>query len=241
MSDPTAPLTKAELIELDTDWETVVNQERRTVVQFNPESLKVTFANQIVPPAGPGSQAGPAAMQFVGAGTTKLALQLWFDVSGQAPDAADAVVDVRELTKRVAYFITPKPKGKQFIPPVVRFLWGSFHFDGIMESLDESLEFFSHDGVPLRASMSFGLSQQKIQAFSGRQGSGDALGAGGVPGTQPLAASRQGDTVQGLVGRAGGGGDWKAVAAVNGIENPRLLAPGTLINLNAVAGNDRRR
>ena len=34
-----------------------------------------------------------------------------------------------------------------------------------MDSLEESLEFFSNDGRPLRASMSMTLSQGKIRAF----------------------------------------------------------------------------
>ena len=53
-------------------------------VQFNPETLKVSFANQIQTPSGAGDQSGTPARQFVGAGTTKLALQLWFDVTALA-------------------------------------------------------------------------------------------------------------------------------------------------------------
>jgi hypothetical protein len=40
--------------------------------------------------------------------------------------------------------------------------------------------------------------------------------------------------VQGLADAAGKG-DWQSVAAANGIENARLLAPGTLLDLNAQA------
>ena len=54
---------------------------RWVTVQFNPETLKVTFANQIVQGSGAGDQRGSPARQFVGAGTTKLSLQLWFDVT----------------------------------------------------------------------------------------------------------------------------------------------------------------
>ena len=51
-------------------------------VQFNPETLKVTFANQIAARRrGAATRRGTPARQFVGAGTTKLALQLWFDVT----------------------------------------------------------------------------------------------------------------------------------------------------------------
>src|SRR5262249_59504784 len=108
-------------------------------------------------------------------------------------------VDVRELTKKVAYFITPKKVSKEYLPPAVRFQWGSFHFDGIMDSMEESLEFFSSDGVPLRASVSLSLSQQRIEPFAGKAaGAGGAGGgppgapggAGAAPGARPRAQAR---------------------------------------------------
>jgi hypothetical protein len=134
-------LEKAELHELDAEFKNEINTDKNCKVQFNPESLKVSFANQVATPSGAGDQKGTPARQFVGAGTTKLSLQLWFDVSAPMPTDETVETDVRKLTGKVAYFITPKQEGDKFVPPAVRFLWGSFQFDGIMESLEESLEF----------------------------------------------------------------------------------------------------
>jgi hypothetical protein len=175
----------------------------------------------------------------VGKGTTKLSVQLWFDVTGIQPEG-QSESDVRRLTQKVAYFITPKQSKKdpkKLIPPGTRFVWGTFKFDGIMESLEESLEFFSAEGKPLRASMSFTLSQQEIQfAFNERP---DAQpGGAGRPGvgTKPMTQAPAGSTLQGLAARAGLGADWQAIAQANGIENPRLLQPGQLIDLNVKLG-----
>jgi Contractile injection system tube protein len=218
-------LAKAELRELDTDFANEINPDNTLVVQFNPETLKVTFANQIATPSGAGDQRGPAARQFVGAGTTKLTAQLWFDVTApQTGPPGAAADDVRKLTQKVAYFITPRQEGDHFVPPAVRFAWGSFQFDGMMDSMDESLEFFSSDGKPLRANVSISLSQQKIQKFVFRPTAGNGAG------TRPLTAAPQGSTLQGLVGPSA---DWQQVAAGNNIENPRLLQPGQLIDLRA--------
>ena len=210
---------------------------KETVVQFNPESLKVSYANQIVQPKSEGNAQEKAAAQYVGAGTTKLNLQIWFDVTGEAADSGPLPSDVREMTKKVTYFITPREEKKgEFKPPVVRFEWGSFAFEGIMDSLEESLEFFSSDGVPLRASMTLSMSQQKIEILSADKSQGGGLppGAGGpgisAPGTSPLSQARTGDTLQSLAAAAGL--TWQAVAAANGIENARLLEPGKLIDLN---------
>ncbi len=249
MTTSTRP-AKAQLIELDANFQTKSGGKTVTV-QFNPETLKVSFANQLVQPANAGGggsgragdQSGPATRQFVGAGTTKLSLQLWFDVNAALPESKSGVIDVRELTKDVAYFITPKPEGQQFVPPAVRFLWGSFQFDGLMDSLEESLEFFSDEGLPLRASMSLSMSQQKIQEFAGRQGGAQPPGAGGpgggAPGARPLIQISAGLTLQGVAASQGQGANWQAIAAANGIENPRLLPPGQFIDINLKASGPR--
>ena len=93
-----ATLAKAEIRKLDANFENEIESENWTTVQFNPETLKVSFANQVATPSGSGDQRGTPARQFVGAGTTKLAVQLWFDVGAQQgeSDAVDRLSD-REL------------------------------------------------------------------------------------------------------------------------------------------------
>lgn len=296
---PELDVQHARLIELKDDLSDVKPSGKVVEVQFNPESLKLTYANQIQaqpngssrsrPPTGNQSQ-GTAARQFVGAGTTKLAVQLWFDVSA-ATAAPFMVDDVRRITGKVLYFMKPKPAAAgardaaQRTPPGVRFSWGSFLFDGIVESLEENVEFFSHTGKALRASITLNLIQQDILVpdFS-------TQGDGKVPGTRPLWPASSGQSLQqmgappagGSRGGSGGGapagltgglttglsagvrigvggagvaaslgagvgpggstpaggaafqsGGWQQVALANGIENPRALAPGQLIDLSA--------
>jgi Contractile injection system tube protein len=235
-------LAKAELRELDADMKNEINRDKWTKVQFNPDTLKVTYANQLKEPSGSGDQSGPQARQFVGAGTTKLAVQLYFDVTQDLGQSLPDVVDVRKLTQRVAYFITPigdpPNQPKKFRPPMTRLAWGSFQFDGIVEAMEETLELFSFEGRPLRASVTMTVSQQKITTFTFN----DAAQPPGVPqrsrppaGTQPQTAAPAGSNLQSLAaaqpGGAGSGG-WQAVAQANGIENPRVLAPGQLIDFS---------
>src|SRR5712692_7322239 len=148
---------------------------KKLTVQFNPQTLKVNFSNQ---KAG-GEQPKGSSTQFVGKGVTKLTLELWFDISlaqaqgrvgvqnqttGQGKDRKPAI-DVRSLTQQVAYFMQPQQvKGKKdtYVPPGVRFSWGTFVFDGVMDSMDETLDFFSADGLPIRASVNISVSRQEI-------------------------------------------------------------------------------
>jgi hypothetical protein len=248
MSDqPT--IAKAQLIEIDLHDGQKKSDGKTVSVQFNPEALKVTFANQIVPPAGGADQNGTAAMQFVGAGTTKLALTVWFDVTA-LEDGENTKNDVRLLTGEIAYFITPKENREtppQYVPPGVRFSWGTFQFDGLMDSMEESLEYFSNDGRPLRASIAFSLSQQKIQFLRGDNATGGrrpppppnapagAPGFGGAgAGTNPLTPAPEGASLQAMADAAGLGDRWQELAAANGVVNPRVMAPGQLLDLSAL-------
>lgn len=215
-----AQLEKAHLYEVEftEDHETIVGQ-RITTVQFNPETLKVALSNQ---KAG-GEQAGSGSVQFVGAGTTKLSVELVFDVTTPEPPTVDgaAVDDVRRLTAKVAHFMVPTPEGDNFKPRGVRFLWGTFLFDGVMDSMNEVLEFFSSDGRPLRASVTIEMSKQEIREYQ--------FGRPNVPGTRPTNPARAGESVQGLAGREGRPEQWRRYADGGGVENPRRPNPGTAL------------
>lgn len=224
-------LAKAQLIELDADFKKEKPGGKKVSVQFNPETLKVSFANQLVQPQGGDQAAGNTGRQFVGAGTTKLGLTLWFDVTAMTENAVD---DVRRLTQQVVFFMTPTPDKKdkkKMVPPAARFVWGSFLFDGIVEALEESLEFFSPDGKPLRAQVTLTLGQQKI-LVSQFKGDGKVPSS---PGQTPMSQAKAGDSLQGMVAK-NGQSDWKGIAAANGIEDPLRLSPGQLIDLGAGAG-----
>ena len=74
-------------------------------------------------------------------------------------------------------------------------------------------------GFSASASASAGAS------FSASAGASASAGVG----TSPLQLTTSGDTVQSVAARAGV--SWKAVAAANGIDNPRLMAPGTILDV----------
>lgn len=293
---PELEIQHAKLIELKDDLSDVMPGGKSLTVQFNPESLKLSYANQVKEQpnssggGGGGNQSqGSAARQFVGTGTTKLAVQLWFDVAA-ATSAPFIVDDVRRITAQVLYFIRPKPAAagardtSQRTPPGLRFSWGNFLFDGIVESMEESIEFFSPKGEALRASITLNMIQQEIlvPAFSGdgtvtgarplwpagggqslqalqdtakAAGAAPASGGGGAaqpgPGASPgTGAGSGGGLAAGLSAGIGAGasagvglglstgaafqrGGWQAVALANGIENPRAMPAGQLIDLSA--------
>jgi hypothetical protein len=230
-------MQRATLWELDKGGHPIAKS--KLTVQFNPETLKLSYSNQVVSPTNTESvarkavdQNGSATMQFVGKGTTKLTVQLWFDVTGPMPPGSAAVTDVRTLTTKVVRLVT-LAQGDKPVPPAVLFAWGTFQFNGIVDSVEESLEFFSSEGVPLRASINLSMAQQGVN-FTPPKPPKSADGAtapgSGTPGTRALTLATAGQTLQGLAA-AIGLDNWQAIAAANNIDNPRLLSQGELIDM----------
>jgi phage tail-like protein len=141
------PVVKAQLRELDASFEREINKARWVTVQFNPHELRTSITHELGP-------------------TTRLDLRLTFDVEarttrGRAPD------DVRRLTEKVAYFATPRAtRGGATARPAVRLAWGTFQFDGHVEALEETLEAFSPDGRPLRATLALSLARAQIAPYA---------------------------------------------------------------------------
>jgi hypothetical protein len=124
-------------------------------VHFNPASLVYTIENST-----PQQSGDPKKKQFAAQFTGKLTMDLQFDTT-------DTGKDVRSITSQVATFMqasagTSKDKSgtNPPAPPVLSFEWGAYEFKGTMDSFKETIDFFSGDGIPLRAMVSIGLSRQ---------------------------------------------------------------------------------
>ncbi len=198
-----------------------VTDGKRIEVHFNPQSLKLTYSNE----SRGDNQSRGASRQFIGSGTTKLAVELLFDTTKENKDE-----DVRKQTDIVADFMRPKSDpNSRLAPPGIAFEWGTFKFAGIVDSLQSTLDYFSETGVPLRATLS--LSITGIDTIVEQNNSGE----NNQPGSLPMTAAGTNDNVPNLAGREGNSSNWKAIAAANNIDNPLRLNPGLLIDLNAGA------
>jgi hypothetical protein len=212
-------------------------------VQFNPQSLKLNYSNQ---KAG-GDQPKGSSTQFVGRAVTKLGMELWFDIAlaqatVQSQSQTNAANDVQQLTQKVAYFLVPQTvpgsgTNTTLPPPGLKITWGSFSFAGVMDSMDETLDFFSADGHPLRSQVSISLTKQEISYNANTAATAQNPQSAGI---QPYTPVKKNDTFQQMAANAGssaepGAPGWQALALANGIENPRLMAAGALVNFSAGA------
>ena len=77
MAEP-LKLEKAVLKEMDAEFKNPLPDGPTVTVQFNPETLKVSFANQLQQSAGAGDQRGTPARQFVGLARSEALYALFF-------------------------------------------------------------------------------------------------------------------------------------------------------------------
>lgn len=255
------------------------------VVDFDPKSLSLTHT-----PTGPTQGSAPTSSGTYSqaptqqtTSTSSLSFELTFDTSRDGSS-------VQAKTDQLVLLTSPREASSN--APVrreLRFSWGSFLFHGTVTALSQTIDFFSADGVPLRADVRLTLTAiepaNPASASDGSGGFGGAIGgsasigasigasasfgasagvsgglsagvSGGVSGglsggaaigasasvgasigasagvgTTPLTLSASGESLQSISSRTGA--SWKAVAAANGIDNPRMLETGTVLDASA--------
>ena len=194
-------------------------------VHFNPVSLVYSVEN-----SAPQQSGDPKRRQFAAQFSAKLSMDLQFDNT----DNGD---DVRRDTLKVARFMQASADAQAAVAaagngdtppkaqPVLSFEWGAYHFQGTMESFKETIDFFSAEGVPLRALVSIGLARQdKVfdeELADARKAVKDANAATLVP-------TSGSDSAQRVVDRGGAPGAARQVAADNRLESLRFTGGRTL-------------
>ncbi len=195
-------------------------------VHFNPQTLQYTISNTLK-----NTGSGNATKQYVDKSTGKLTLDLIYDTTHSGKD-------VRRDTLQVARLMEPKGKNKKKkTPPQVKFDWGLFTFTGMLEGYKETIDFFSADGVPLRASVNLTLASQD-KVFEGGTDNRSARGITGPDSTgkkdsetaveAELPPKKDGRGVSVLAERLGDPRLARDLAKANGEENMRFPRKNSL-------------
>ncbi len=225
-------------------------------VQFNPATLKVALSNTLKENRNAGNN---RAAQFVDKSSSTLSVELVFDTTwidqdvarvhreraaGEGRSAEDVAAgsDVRKLTSRIAdTFIKPVEQGDQLLAPKrCLFQWGAFEFLGLVQSFDETLDFFSPEGRPLRATVALRLSESRYQFRSRElelaQRDTPAFAAAGADANTPAGAASRPDVLPASGGSASEQRNWRQTALFNGVESPRMPSVAALAVPNLSAG-----
>ncbi|WP_339950578.1 hypothetical protein [uncultured Albimonas sp.] len=193
-------------------------------VDFNPATLKVSLTNKLQD-EGQGGDGNNA--QHTRSTTAKLEMELVFDSTEDGADVRDRTGPIK--TMALVAVETPTQ------PPRVSFTWGRFLFSGVIESLNETLEFWSSEGVPLRAAV------QVVMQQVGEDAGGDQVAPGAPERAAVRTAPEGGFGVARVASDAGDPGAGRKVAADNGLESMRMPTGGAVgvgggVSLRAAAG-----
>lgn len=219
------------------------------VVQFNPTSLKIDRRNNT---DRGGVTARTEHRQWTSAEAASLTFELEFDTAELSDDGNP--VDVRKMTQDIRQFVDPPDKKKRKkageAPPRVRFLWGTFSFVGIVTNVTEDLDYFSPEGMPLRAKLSVSITEQDLDfednvsgpgarnatAATDPGGAATQSGPGSSATTNPdrTVAAQDGESVQQLLSRLDALPEtWRSAMA--GLDSPLNLPAGQPVQLGPEA------
>jgi nucleoid-associated protein YgaU len=193
---------------------------------YNPEKYSVSKSVQYAEVAIPGLDA--PVVQFVRGQNEKLTMELFFDTTDLG--MVENVTDVREQTAKVYRLL--KVDSETHAPPRVMIDWGdggqitSYDADIppwlVLESVTQEFTLFSPSGVPLRARLNTTFREAWTideQLSLVRPHSSDRT---------KLRRVVRGETLSHIAAREyNDPGEWRPIAEENGLDNPRLLAPGT--------------
>jgi hypothetical protein len=208
-------LQRAQLVPLDKQRQPSLDEA--VDIHFNPETLKLTYTNNLNADTGSKNTSSQPGQQSSNSSVT-LAVDLVFDTTDQFEDLQSGA-DVREqVTKQIIeLFVTPPapstPANSDAIPAnACLFLWGTFQFLGLVESYNETLDFFSAGGVPLRATVSMSLKESRYKIADVTQS---------VP--SPTETVPPDSQIGPALSAAGiDPADWRKTALANGMETPRF-------------------
>jgi hypothetical protein len=185
-------------------------------LRFNPTEYQLQKGNNFAEIGIPGLGSPP--IQFVRGSAEKLTAELLVDTSDTLEDVRLRYVNkLRDLMN---------VNIELHAPPIVRFVWDRQVFLGVLETLNITYVLFTPAGVPLRAKLSVALKEYRPAAVQVKE----------TPTASPdfdkTWVARRGDTLSGIAGAVyRDSGKWRAIAANNGIVDPRRLSPGRVLAL----------
>jgi len=185
-------------------------------LRFNPTEYQLQKANNFAEIAIPGLESPP--IQFVRGAAEKLTMEVLVDTSDTLADVRAAYVNalrgLLDLNREL------------HAPPIVRVVWDTEIFRGVLESLNVTYVLFTPEGIPLRAKLSMSLKEYRpvdIQIKENPTAS---------PDFEKTYVAVRGDTLSGIAYAVYlDPGVWRDIARRNQIQDPRTLPPGQVLQL----------
>jgi nucleoid-associated protein YgaU len=206
-------------------------QNQPIEVLFNPAEYSLEKGNTFQSTPLPGL-ATPVT-QWVTGNADVLTMDLFFDTYTKSSRHANVIQreDVRNYTRKISSLMDVDPK--LHAPPIVQFIWGppigspeNLQFTGTIEKVSQKFTYFLDDGTPVRATLNVTIKEYKtVQdqlAEIGRQS----------PDRTKSRVFKEGESLWLYAAEEyTDPGQWRVIAEQNNLDDPRLLTPGSQIQL----------
>jgi hypothetical protein len=190
--------------------------------RFNPESITLSKSSTWSRSPTRGAEAA-SPTEFVGTGPRSLQMELFLDAW------ESTTVSVYDNIKLLFALMNPTPGSSPPSPPTVVFQWGlqNYEFSAYVKSVSSRILMFKMDGTPVRAKVTLSLEETPESASAQNPTSGGIAGrrthlVGAGDSLPSIAYAEYEDP-----------GLWRAIAEVNGIDDPLHLLPGATLLIPA--------
>jgi len=194
---------------------------------FNPTEYTLTQATNVTWTAVPNKPGGTA--EYGGTKPLRLGVKLFFDEF----DAAKGNITPK-ITRLLSWTLPMEQtrKDKKPTSPLIAFVWGNSqlaNFCGYLTNVDITYKLFSKDGTPLRADVTIAL-EGATPDFGGTNPTSHATD------TTRTHTVIEGQSIQAVAyDKLGKPAYWRAIADLNGIDDPFRVVPGTVLLIPSLA------
>jgi hypothetical protein len=204
------------------------NGETEIECMFNPTEYRLTQTVSVTRNRTPSTTGGTP--EFSGTNAMTLTTQLFFD------DFAAPEGDVTPKITTLLGWTKPTESSRNAnrpCPPFVGFKWGGNRqldgFRGFLKNVTVNYTIFRRDGTPVQAKVDVTIEGEQ-ESFGGQNPTSHAANSHR---TRTLI---EGETLQAIAyGELGKPAYWRAIAELNGIDDPLRLTPGTVLLIPSVA------
>jgi hypothetical protein len=195
---------------------------------FNPTEYRLTQTLTVTRNQTPAKDGGTP--QFSGTNAMTLTTQLFFDDFGAMQgDVTPKITTLLSWTRPTAASIAKKKP----CPPTVAFRWGGnpqlATLSGFLKSVVVNYTIFRKDGTPVQAKVDITIESQP-ETPAGQNPTSHSINS------RRVHTMIEGDTLQSVAyAELGKPSYWRAIAELNGIDDPQRVAAGTTILIPSLA------
>lgn len=220
---PDVKKAKIEILDLDGN-----KIDEDIEVLFNPSQY--TLSDSPLYSGGRKKKSKATEHMYSGGNVSTLSMELFFD-TGPVMNASGknnkAATDVSEKVKKFQELVSIK--SEMHSPPIVKFIWGSLSFKGIVTQLSSTFTKFTESGMPIQAKLSLSLRAYSDKESEKRKSPFES------PDRTKCRTVREGYNIWDMAkSEYGDMSKWKVIARANNISNPLEIIPGTIIKIPAL-------